>query len=249
MRIIFLWVIYPLWRPFYLILLLANTALLATVVVLMSLFDRQGNLVHLVGRFWSLLNLYLSGTRVKLKGRAKIDPKRSYIVMANHQSLFDVWALIGKLPLQIRWIVKKELRKVPLFGFALERMGHIYIDRKHPQRAYQHLQAKAAGLHKETSVVIFPEGTRSPDGRLRDFRLGGATMALTSGVYILPVTVNGGRFALPKGTLALMPGKMEIIIGDPIDPASYEPGQTRELMDTVKTAVAQNLDLTYGALT
>ncbi len=249
MRIILLWVIYPLWRPFYLILLFVNTALLAIVVVLMSLFDRHGNLVHFVGRFWSLLNLYLSGTRIKLKGREKIDTKQTYIVMSNHQSLFDVWALIGKLPLQIRWIVKKELRKVPLFGYALERMGHIYIDRKYPQKAYQRLKAKAVGLHKGTSVVIFPEGTRSPDGRLRDFRLGGATMALTSGLRVLPVTVNGGRFALPKGTLALMPGKMEIIIGDPIDPTLYDPGQARELMDAVKTAVAQNLDLTYGTLT
>jgi 1-acyl-sn-glycerol-3-phosphate acyltransferase len=249
MRIIFLWIIYPLWRPFYLVLLLINTALLAMVVVLMSLFDRHGNWVHYVGRFWSLLNIYLSGTRVKLKGRTKIDPRRTYIVMANHQSLFDVWALIGKLPLQIRWIVKKELRSVPLFGYALERMGHIYIDRKHPQKAYQRLKTKAAGLHKGSSVVIFPEGTRSPDGLLRDFRLGGATMALTSGINILPVTVNGGRFALPKGTLGLMPGKMEIIIGAPIDPTPYQPDQARELMNAVKAAVAKNLDLTYGTLT
>ena len=249
MRIILLHVIYPLWRPLYLILLLVNTALLATIVVLISLFDRSGNVVHLVGRFWSMLNLVLSGTRVKLSCREKIDSRQTYIVMANHQSLFDVWALIGKLPLQIRWVVKQELRKVPLFGYALERMGHLYIDRKNPKGAYQSLAESATRLRQGTSVVIFPEGTRSPDGHLLQFRTGGAVMALTSGAPILPVTVNGGRFALPKGTLALMPGKMEIIIGDPIDPSLFDGDQARELMDVAQAAIAQNLDLTFGTFT
>ena len=249
MRTILLWVIYPLWRPFYLVLLIVNTALLATIVVCLSLFDRNGNLVHYVGRFWSLLNLYLAGTRVKLIGHQNLENNRAYIVMSNHQSLFDVWALIGKLPLQIRWIVKQELRRVPLFGYALERMGHLYIDRKDPRGAYHRIESRAGKLHQGTSFVIFPEGTRSPDGRLQKFRKGGAAMALASGAPILPVTVNGGRFALPKGTLALMPGKIEIIISPPIDPAPFGPDRAGELMDHVKKAIAGNLDLTYGSLT
>ena len=249
MKIILLWVIYPLWRPFYLILLILDTTVACTIIMLLAPVDRSGRLVHYVGRGWSLFNLYLSGTRIRLIGRENIDSRQSYIVMANHQSLFDVWALIGKLPLQIRWIVKKELRKIPLFGTTLDRMGHLYIDRRDPQSAYQRLKAKAAGLAGGISVVIFPEGTRSPDGRLIDFRLGGAIMALSAGIRVLPVTVNGGRFALPKGTLALMPGKMEIIIGNPIDPAGYQPDRAYDLMADVKSAIAEKLDLTYGALT
>jgi 1-acyl-sn-glycerol-3-phosphate acyltransferase len=216
---------------------------------MLSPFDRKGNLVHYIGKFWSLLNIYISGTRLKIIGKEKIDKKSSYIVMTNHQSLFDVWALIGKIPLQIRWIVKKELRKLPVFGYALERMGHIYIDRQDRENAYMGLNAAARRIKEGTSVIIFPEGTRSPDGKLLKFRLGGASLALRAGVHILPITVNGGRFVLPKNTLALMPGKMEIIVGDPIDPGDFNEDNKVELMSAIKSVIENNLDLEYGKLT
>jgi len=236
-------------RPFYLVFITLDTLILGFIVIMLSVFDRKGNLVHYIGKFWSLLNIYISGTRLKVVGKEKIDKKRSYIVMTNHQSLFDVWALIGKIPLQIRWIVKKELRKLPIFGYALERMGHIYIDRQDRENAYMGLNAAARKIKEGTSVIIFPEGTRSPNGKLLKFRLGGASLALRAGVQILPITVNGGRFVLPKNTLALMPGKMEIIVGDPIDPGDFNEDNKTELMSTVKSVIENNLDLEYGKLT
>jgi 1-acyl-sn-glycerol-3-phosphate acyltransferase len=150
--------------------------------------------------------------------------------------------------LQIRWIVKQEIRKIPVFGFALERMGHIYIDRKNRGNAYMGLDAAAEKIRKGTSVIIFPEGTRSKDGHLLKFRLGGATIAIKSGVNILPVTVNGGRFVLPKGTLDLLPGKMEIVVGDPIDPNAYDQDDREALMNAVKSAIDERLDLRYGKI-
>lgn len=249
MKTIFYWVLYPLIRPFYLIFIILDTLILGLIVIVLSVFDRKGKQVHYIGKFWSLLNIYVSGTRLKIIGKEKIDTKRSYVVMSNHQSLFDVWALIGKIPLQIRWIVKKEIRKMPVFGYALERMGHIYIDRQDRENSYMGLNAAAREIREGTSVIIFPEGTRSPDGKLLKFRLGGASIALRAGVHILPVTVNGGRFALPKKTLGLMPGKMEIIVGDPIDPKQFNEDSKAELMSTVKSAIEKNLDLEYGKLT
>ena len=249
MKTIFYWVLYPMIRPFYLVFITLDTLILGFIVIMLSVFDRKGNLVHYIGKFWSLLNIYISGTRLKVVGKEKIDKKRSYIVMTNHQSLFDVWALIGKIPLQIRWIVKKELRKLPIFGYALERMGHIYIDRQDRENAYMGLNAAARKIKEGTSVIIFPEGTRSPNGKLLKFRLGGASLALRAGVQILPITVNGGRFVLPKNTLALMPGKMEIIVGDPIDPGDFNEDNKTELMSTVKSVIENNLDLEYGKLT
>lgn len=248
MKVVFYSVLYPLIRPFYLISVIVNTFILGIIVIIISFFDKRGTLVHYIGRFWSLLNIYLSGTRVKLTGKEKIDTSRPYIVMSNHQSLFDVWALIGKTPLQIRWIVKKEIRKVPVFGYALERMGHIYIDRGNRTDAYAGLNEAARRVKDGTSVIIFPEGTRSKDGRLQQFRLGGAVIALRSGVSILPVTVNGGRFALRKGTLDLLPGKMEIIVGDEIDPKSFGEGDREALIETVKSSIEKNLDLSYGKI-
>ena len=248
MKVLFYSVIYPLIRPFYLIFLIINTFVLGLIVIAVSVFDPKGNAVHYIGKFWSLLNIYLSGTRLCIIGKEKIDPTRPYIVMTNHQSMFDVWALIGIIPLQIRWIVKQEIRKIPVFGFALEKMGHIYIDRKNRGNAYMGLEAAAEKIRNGTSVIIFPEGTRSKDGHLLKFRLGGATIAMKSGVKILPVTINGGRFVLPKGTLDLLPGKMEIVVGDPIDPNAYDQDDRETLMATVKSAIDENLDLRYGKI-
>jgi 1-acyl-sn-glycerol-3-phosphate acyltransferase len=216
---------------------------------MISPFDKKGNIVHYVGKFWSLLNIFLSGTRLTIKGKEKINTKLTYIVMSNHQSLFDVWALIGKIPLQIRWIVKSEIRKMPIFGYTLERMGHVYVDRKNRTAAYISLETASGKIKKGTSVIIFPEGTRSQDGHMLKFHMGGMIIALKSGVPILPVTVNGSRFVLPKNTLALMPGKIEIVVGDAIDTRGYDESQKYELMESIRSAIGKNLDLEYGKLT
>ena len=246
MKIIFYWVLYPLIRPFYLTSLIINTLILSLLTIIVSFFDKKGNAVHYIGKFWSLLNVYLSGTRLSIKGKEKIDRTRTYIVMSNHQSLFDIWALIGKLPLQLRWIVKSGIKKMPIFGYALERMGHIYIDRSKGKGTLANLDAAVQKIKAGTSVVIFPEGTRSIDGHLQKFLNGGAVLAIRSGVPILPITVNGSRFVLPKNTLGLMPGKIEIIVGDVIDPGAFSENQKDELMAEVKMAIEKNLDLEYG---
>ncbi len=231
----------------YVIFFIVDTLLVCMFVIMISPFDRKGNMVHCTSKFWSLLNVFLSGTRIVIHGKDKIEKGRTYIVMSNHQSLFDVLALIGKLPLQIRWIIKSELRKVPVFGYAAERAGHIYVDRKRREDAYLSLDTAVRKIKEGTSVVIFPEGTRSRDGRLLKFRYGGAIMAIKSGVPILPVTVNGGRFVLPRDTLSLKPGRIKIIVGDTIDPGRFDKNSKSELMAHVKSAIEKNLDLEYGA--
>ena len=247
MKVILYWVLYPLIRPFYLISLILNTLILALLIIAISPFDRKGNLVHYIGKFWSLLNLYLSGTRLKIKGKEKIEKGRTYIVMSNHQSLVDVWALIGKLPLQLRWTIKSEVKKMPVFGYALARMGHIYVGRKKRKDVALTLEVPVQKIRDGASVVIFPEGTRGRDGRLQKFHKGGAIIAIQSGAAILPITINGSRFVLPKDTLALMPGKIEVIVGDSIDPGMFDEDRKDDLMAVVKSAIEQNLDLEYGA--
>jgi 1-acyl-sn-glycerol-3-phosphate acyltransferase len=226
-----------------------NTLILALIIIAISPFDRKGNLVHFVGKFWSLLNIYLSGTRLAIKGKEKIEKGRTYIVMSNHQSLVDPWVLIGKLPLQLRWTVKPEVKKMPVFGYALDRMGHIYVGRRRRKDTVMSLEIAIQKIREGSSVVFFPEGTRSKDGRLLKFHKGGALIAIRSGVPILPVTINGSRFVLPKGTLALMPGKIQVIVGDLIDPGMFDEGKKDELMAVVKSAIEQNLDLEYGTFT
>ena len=249
MKVIFLWVLYPLIRPLYLVSLIVNTFVLSLIIILVSPLDRKGNLVHYIGKFWSLINLYLPGTRVALRGKEKIEKGRAYIIMSNHQSLLDPWVLIGKLPLQLRWIIRSGVKKMPVFGYALERMGHVYVDRTKRKGTAASLEKAVKKLNEGSSVVVFPEGTRSKDGQLLKFHKGGAIIAFTSGALILPVTVNGSRYVLPKGTLALMPSKIEIIVGDAIVPNMFDETRKDELMAVVKSAIAKNLDLEYGSLT
>jgi len=249
LKIIFLWVLYPLIRPFYLLFLILNTLILALVIIAISPFDRKGNLVHYIGKFWSLLNIYISGTRLAIKGKEKIEKGRTYIVMCNHQGLMDPWVLIGKLPLQLRWTIKPEVKKMPVFGYALERMGHIYVGSRKRKDTGLTLEVAVQKIRQGASVVFFPEGTRSKDGSLQKFHKGGAIIAIRSGVSILPVTINGSRFVLPKGTLALMPGKIQVIVGDSIDPGMFDENRKDELMAVVKSAIQENLDLEYGAFT
>jgi len=248
LKFFFYRILYPLIRPFYLIFLILNTIVVCLTIIMISPFDKKGNIVHYIGRFWSLLNVFLSGARLTIKGKEKINPKLTYIVMSNHQSLFDVWALIGKIPLQIRWIVKSEIRKIPIFGYTLERMGHVYVDRKNRTAAYISLETASKKIKKGTSVIVFPEGTRSKDGHLLKFRMGAIITALKSGVPILPVTVNGSRFVLPKNTLALMPGKIEIVVGDVIDSSIYDENHKYELMEKIRSAIYENLDFEYGKI-
>ena len=223
--------------------------MLSLIIILISPLDRKGNLVHYVGKFWSLINLYLPGTRVVLKGKERIEKGRAYIIMSNHQSLIDPWVLIGKLPLQLRWIIRSGVKKMPVFGYALERMGHIYVDRTKRKGTAASLDKAVQKLKEGSSVVVFPEGTRSRDGQLLKFHKGGAMIALASGAPILPVTVNGSRYVLPKDTLALMPSKVEVIVGDIIDPRLFDETNKDELMAVVKSAIAKNLDPKYGSLT
>lgn len=249
LKTVFYWVIYPLIRPFYLASIILNTLVLAVLIILIAPFDKRGNLIHYIGKLWALLNIYLSGARLSIKGKDKIAKGRSYVIMSNHQSLFDIWALIGKMPLQLRWIIKSEIKRMPIFGYALDRMGHIYVDRKRPKDTVPSLRAAAEKMRNGASVVIFPEGTRSEDGRLQKFHRGGTLLADMSGVPILPVTVNGSRFVLPKGTLALMPGKIQIVVGDSIDPGMFEHDKKDALLTAVRSAIEKNLDLKYGKLT
>jgi 1-acyl-sn-glycerol-3-phosphate acyltransferase len=161
--------------------------------ILASFLDKTGNIAHRVARIWAASILRVSGIRVKLNGLKNIDPSKSYIYMANHQSNFDIPVLLAHLPVQFRWLAKAELFKIPLFGLAMKRVGYISIDRSDFRSAVKSLKKAAETIRKGTSVVIFPEGTRSLDGKIHDFKKGGFIMAIDSRfpLFLLSYTVLG----------------------------------------------------------
>ena len=184
-----------------------------------------------------------------MRGKYKIDKERSYVVMSNHQSHFDVWALIAYLPLQLRWVMKIELRSIPIFGLGCEKLGMIYVDRGDSAKARESLEIAKEKIMAGASVVFFPEGTRSPDGLIHEFKKGGFVMALATDTPILPITINGSRHALPKDMPLLMkPGRIEIIIHDPIEVSDLTYEDRDMLMDKIRNIIEADLDLEYGRI-
>ena len=219
--------------------LAGSTALLGSVTLMVARLNQ--NLSFQVGTLWAWLLCRLNFTQVKVAGREHVQKGQSYIIMSNHQSHFDVLAFYGHWGWQFRWVMKQELRKVPFLGAGCASMGHIYIDRTNRQRAIASLRAARPLLNRGVSVMIFPEGTRSRDGRMKPFKKGGFMMALDWNLPILPVSIDGTRHVLPGKTLKLLPGKVRVQIHEPVDVSQYGHDRLDELMDRVASTIAQGL--------
>lgn len=193
------------------------------------------------GAVWARLNGYVTPMRVTVKGRGHIDKNQSYVIVSNHQSQYDIFVLYGWLGVDFRWVLKKELRKIPGLGIGCEKIGHIFIDRSDGAAALATLKAAKNRIVNGTSVIFFPEGTRSRDGKLKSFKRGAFTMALDLGIPILPVTIIGTRKILPPGTIDLFPGRATMIIHQPIDVSDYKEGGLDDLMKRTQETIATAL--------
>jgi 1-acyl-sn-glycerol-3-phosphate acyltransferase len=169
-------------------------------------------------RRWSRLILRVSGVKVAFENASVIDAGRPQILVANHVSWFDVLALSGHLPGRWVFVAKRELADVPLFGRAAAACGQIFIDRQDRNAAIQSLEAARRRLEEERpTVIMFPEGTRSPDGNLQPFKKGAFVLAIQSGVEIVPAAISGSRDVMPKGSLRIRPGTITVRFGRPIE--------------------------------
>jgi 1-acyl-sn-glycerol-3-phosphate acyltransferase len=202
-----------------------NTVLLAPVVVAASMVD--GRWGYRLSRLWVRLNLLLSGVRVHARREVPLDPHAAYVFMSNHQSHFDVLAVVAALPeFQLRWVAKKELTRVPLFGWALAHSDHIIIDRSNHVQAMATLRAAAEKMRQGLSVIIFPEGTRGAgDGTLLPFKKGGFVLAQEAGFPIVPLVVAGSADVLSRRGWHIHGGDIDVLVGTPIPVAGLDSDQ------------------------
>ncbi len=190
---------------------------------------------------WAKVILLVCGIRVTVYGRQHVDPAVPRIYMSNHQSFFDIWTLLAHLPVDFKFILKQELMKIPLLGPAMKRAGYIGIERKDPRKAVKSIALAAQRIKGGASVLIFPEGTRSPDGRLQSFKRGGFNLALKSGCDIVPVAIDGSHRIATKGSLRINKGAYTMTIGKPISLKGYRKKDTQKLMDEVHGAISKRL--------
>jgi len=214
----------------------AYTVVLGAISLLSTLFDRSGDFGHRCARAWSRLILKTSGVHVTVAGLERLDPSRSYVFAANHQSIYDIPIVFASLPFQVRIIAKQSLARIPFLGWHLLRAGHVLVDRANPGAGVVKKMARlvAAGH----SLVVFPEGTRSSDGVIGRFKGGSFVIALQSSLAVVPLTITGSRHVMTKGQLTVHHGDVSLVVHEPIETVGLPRDQVRELAERVRAMVA-----------
>jgi 1-acyl-sn-glycerol-3-phosphate acyltransferase len=225
-----------------LILGTAWTAYMAANTVIFSYLSPNENQSHKVARLWAKILLLMTSVKVQIVGKDNIAEGQSHVFMVNHQSVFDIFVLLAHIPVQFRWIVKKELFKVPVFGQAMRNAGYIEIDRRNHEKALKSLDVAAQKIREGKSVMTFPEGTRSKDGNIKPFKQGMFYLAMQSGVPIIPVTIIGTVGIMPKDSLRVNPKKVIMIIDKPIDVRDYSIENRGELIMRVQNIITKNYE-------
>ena len=182
-----------------------------------SLVTGSGRPSHRVARFWASIVLAAAGVRVKTRIIEEPPRERPVIFACNHGSLMDIPILYKALPVEFRFLVKKELFKIPLLGFAMKTAGYVPIDRSGGRAAVRSMKEAAARIREGASIVVFPEGTRTLDGKLQQFKEGGFMLAVKSGCPVVPVAIRGSYNILRKGSFIAKPGDVEVIVGSPME--------------------------------
>jgi 1-acyl-sn-glycerol-3-phosphate acyltransferase len=221
-----------------------DTIIFGPLAVVVGLFSPRAS--YRVCQLWVWLNLLVCGVRVHTRRLEALDPSSPYVFMSNHRSQYDILAVVAALPeFQLRWVAKKELTRVPVFGWALKHTGHIVIDRSDTQEAVRTLRAAHERMLGGISVTIFPEGTRSPVGEmLLPLKKGGFMLALETGIPIVPMVVRGSGEILPRGTWYPVPGDVEVIVGAPIPVVGMD---RDELIRCVRAFMLEHLAGDAGA--
>lgn len=225
------------WRTvFFLIPAIAvYTIILGTLSLLSTLVDRRGHTAHHCARLWARLILWTTRVRVTVHGT--LPPVgASYVFASNHQSIYDIPVILSSLPHQLRIIAKASLGSFPFLGWHLRLSGHLLVDRENPGASVFKKMQRMIG--QEASLIIFPEGTRSRDGRVARFKGGVFLLAIESGLSIVPVSVSGTRHVMLKGRLMTCPGDVTLTVHEPISTAGMSREHARALAAQVQAVVA-----------
>ncbi|MGH9362889.1 MAG: lysophospholipid acyltransferase family protein [Thermoanaerobaculia bacterium] len=225
--------------------LVLGTAVLAAIAIAVAFIPPRGRWMFLVARLWSRGLLAAGAVRVRVEMDPALDPAGRYVFLANHQSLFDIPLILATSPGPLRMLAKRNLFQIPLFGWALRAGGFIPVDREDRSTARGTFLSAAAHLRAGTSILLFPEGTRSPTGELLPFQRGGFLLALKSGLPIVPVGVSGTHAIQPRGRLAIRPGTAVVRYGAPLHPAEFGMRRKGELIEEVQRRVAELAGLRY----
>jgi 1-acyl-sn-glycerol-3-phosphate acyltransferase len=213
------------------------TCLYSAISCIAGFIDATGNLAHRCLIQWARVSLAAAGLRIHITGLERLDANRPYIFMPNHASFLDILLLLAYLPHNFRFIIKKEFFAVPLAGWALYKSGDIPMDRKNPWNALRSLRRSADLLKNGVSIVVFPEGTRSPNGKIHEFKSALFILPIRSRTPVVPVLIEGSFGALKRGSIRLYPSPLKMTFYDPIAPNSFEVRDRKAYAEKVRRAL------------
>lgn len=224
------------------ILGVAITGVFSLCAIIFSYVSSDENIVHKIANLWAKVLLLISTTKIEVIGGENVLTSAPQIFMANHASDLDILIVLAHIPMQFRWIAKKELFRIPLFGKAMRNAVYIEIDRQHHERALQGIDEAARKIREGKSVMSFPEGTRSWDGKIKPFKQGMFYLAIKSGVPIVPISIIGASEIMSKRSLRVNTGKITMVIDKPIDVRGYTIETRDALIGKVHEVILRNFD-------
>ena len=218
------------------------TTVLGTLSILLGVFDRSGNQSHKVASLWSRLICRWNGIRVKITGAENVLTDQPQIFIANHQGYYDIFALTGYLVVQLRWVSKASLFRVPFLGWAMSAAGYIPVKRNNRKQSYQAFLNTLEAIKAGSSIVVFPEGTRSDDGIIGDFKKGSQLLAQRAGIPMVPVTIIGTRNIIRKGSMIIHPGPVKIIISPRVTLDKNNIKKGDEILQAIRSTIYKNFN-------
>lgn len=218
-------------------LIALSTLVLGALAILAGFVDRRGGVSRALGRTWARFILAAVGAEVEVRGQERL-PTGPAVYATNHGSALDIPILLARLPVDFRILHKSSLSSVPVLGWSLRFAGHIPIDRHHPFRARRSLMLAVQKLREGASLVVFPEGTRSPDAIVRPFKRGSFVLAIEAGAPVVPISLAGVKAVVPRGIATLRPGTVRMTIHAPIETSAREPSGAAALAEEVRRIVA-----------
>ena len=215
--------------------------ILGPPVLLYAAVSGNTDPIYKVGRLGARLALWLAGARLAVQGLDRIPGGRAVVFMANHQSNCDPAALIAVLP-PVLVMGKKEFFRVPIIGRGMRARGFVLVDRRNREQAREAVEKGAQALKAGKSFLVYPEGTRSPDGRLQDFKKGVFVMAIKAGAPIVPISVSGGNKIMAKGKFVIRPGAVRITLHNPVATEGLTIEDRQVIIDRVRQAILAGLE-------
>lgn len=230
-----------LYQPYKYLVIIPVTFILPVILgllaVISSLFMNAKWIGRIYGTTWARIMVFITPVIVKVRVKGKSSKKQSYVIVSNHLSVYDIYIIYGFIRRDIKWIMKQELSKVPGLNFGSRAIGHIFIDRSSAKAALRSIADAKAVLKNGICVVFFPEGSRSSTGQIGKFKKGAFKTALDLGLPILPVTIKGTNKIVPANSFDIFPGKVEMIIHEPLEIDGYSYENVEVLMEKVREVI------------